>query len=242
MSPRGAWLTFERHGGRAPRDDESLALAEDGSFTARRTIGGPCIGAFEGRLVAATGARIRKAAAALADGEDLEIPTPAHGATETLTIAGRTLRTGSNETPPKPWRPLLKAVRSVFESEVVAAPAAAVQLEADAGTARLVHAGDGPIDVDLGTLQVRVVHRTADEGIGGRWNGRPAEGLVDNGERLVATPAWATARSGWKADLPFDHGFRLGPGEWLQVWVDVAIRADGVRRAGQLYRPVIPDA
>lgn len=242
MSPARAWLTFERHGGRPPRDDEVLRLAEDGSFTVHRTIGGPCIGSFKGRLAASTLARIRKAAEGLGNAEDHEVPTPQHGATETLTVAGRTLRTGSNETPPKPWRSLLKAVRSLLESEVVAAPAAAVQLEADAGTARLVHAGDEPIEVDLGTLQVRVVHRTADEGIGGRWNGRPAEGLVDNGERLVATPAWATARSGWTAALPFDHGFRLGPGEWLQVWVDLAIRADGVRRAGQLYRPVIPDA
>lgn len=242
MSPKRAWLTFERHGGLPPRDDEGLRVAEDGAFTAHRTIGGPCIGAFEGRLPAATMARIRKAAERLGDTKDHEIPTPAHGATETLVVAGRSLQTGSNEAPPKPWRDLVTAVRSAFESEVVTAPAAAVQLEAAAGTARLVHAGDAPTEVDLGTVQVRVVHRTADEGVAGRWTGRPAQGLVDNGETMVATPRWVTARSGWTADLPFDHGLRLGPGEWLQVWVDLPIRAGGVRRAGQLYVPVIPDA
>lgn len=242
MSPKRAWLTFERHGGMPPRDDEGLWLAEDGSFTAHRTIGGPCIGAFEGRLPAATMARIRKAAEGLDAGKDLEIPTPAHGATETLKVAGRTLQAGSNETPPKPWRGLAKAVRSVFESEVVAAPAAAVGLEADEGTARLVHAGAAPIEVDLGTLQVRVVHMGADDALRARWAGRPTEGLVDNGETMVATPRWVSAGTGWSADLPFDHGYRLGPGEWLQVWVAVAIRAGGERRAGRLYRPVIPDA
>lgn len=242
MSPRGPWLSFERQGGAAPRDDEELRLAEDGSFTALRTIGGPCIGSFEGRLPAAVVRKFRTAIEALGTVEDVEIPTPRHGATETLIAGGRTLRTGSNETPRGPWRALLALARTVFEREVIEHPRAAVRIVADASTARLEHAGDGPIDVDLGTLEVRVVLLGADDAVRGRWAGRPTEGLVDNGETIVATPAWATAAPGWSAELPYAHGFSLEAGAWLQVWVDLAVRADGRRRAGRLYRPVIPDA
>jgi len=242
MSPRRPWLTFKRHGGTAPRDDEELQLDEDGSFTARRTIGGPSIGSFEGRLSALAVRKLRAAAEALGEAADVEIPTPSHGATEELVVRGRSLRTGSNETPPKPWRRLLQALRVLFEDEVIEHPRAALRLVAGTDGARLEHAGRTPIDVDLGTLQVRVVHVAADDTPRGRWTGRPAGSLVDNGETLVATPAWATADAGWTVDLPYDHRFSLGARARLQVWVDVAIRPDGVRREGQLYVPVLPDA
>jgi hypothetical protein len=242
MSPRRDWLTFERHGGSAPPDDEALSLAEDGSFTARRTIGGPSIGAFAGKLPPAEMNRLRKTVDALGDGGDAEVPTPRHGATEVLETGRHTLRIGSNEDAPKPWPALLKRVRAILEDEVLDHPGAAVTLVADEHGARLEHAGGKAVDVDLGSLQVRVIHLGADEAVLGRWSGRPAGALVDNGETMVAKPRWVTAEPGWREDLPFDHGFRLSGDAWLQVWVDVPIRADGERRAGRLYVPVIPDA
>ena len=231
MSARGPWLSFERHGGLAPRDDESLALAADGAFTARRTIGGESIGAFKGDLSAAAINRLRKAVAALDGPTELEIPTPAHGATEELGVAGRTLRTGSNETAPKPWRSLLGSVRKLLEDEVVAHPSAAMRLVADARMARLEHAGSEPIDVDLGSVEVRVTRRGDDDAIRGQWRSRAGEGHD-----------WVTANDAWTADLPFDHGLELSSGDWLQVQVELAIRDAGGRRAGRLYVPVIPDA
>lgn len=240
MSARKPWLSFERHGGVAPRDNEALALAEDGTFTARRTIGGAAIGSFEGSLSAAAIRKVRSGVEALAKADDLEIPTPMHGATETLTAGGHTLRTGSNDTPPPPWAGLLKTIRRLFESEVVADPVAAVRVVADARSARLEHAGAKPIDIDVGTVSVRVVLMSEDEGVRGEWVGRPVG--IDNGERVVAAPRWATADHGWTSELPFDHGLRMRHGDWLQVWVDVAIRERGERRAGQVYVPVLADA
>ena len=232
MSPRRPWLSFERHGGLPPRDDESLALAEDGTFTARRTIGGQHIGAFEGRFSAPVMRRLRTAVAGLEGAKDLEIPTPGHGATEVLAVAGRTLETGSNETPPKPWRSLLQAVRRLLQDEVVEHPRAALQLVADAGAARLEHAGSEPIDVDLGSIRVGVVLMGVNDAVRDRWGSR---GTPDDGA------GWISAKPGWSADLPFDHGLRIGSGDWLQVRVELSIREGGKRRAGRLYVPVLAD-
>jgi hypothetical protein len=237
MSPRRPWLRFERRGGSPPRDDEELSIAADGAFTARRTIGGPRIGAFGGDLSKATLTRLTSAVEAVAAADDLTLPTPRHGATEVLEASGRTLQLGSNEVPPKPWRALLDRVRKLLEDEVVGSPRAAIELVADARQARLVHAGDGSLEVDLGSVAVRVI-RVADDGsVVARWSGR-APGLVDNGEELVPTPDWVPAGPDWSAPLPFDHPLELAAGDMLQVWVDVPIRdADGAR-AGQLYAPV----
>ena len=238
---RRAWLRFERRGGAPPPDDEELALAEDGSFTAFRTIGGPRIGSFDGRLAGRVLTRLRAAVETAASAENLTIATPRHGATEVLAVAGRTLELGSNETPPKPWRALLDRVRALFEDEVIDSPSAAIGVVADARTARLVHAGDGSIEVDVGSIAVRVI-RISDEGaVLGRWNGRPAGSLVDNGETLVPTPRWVTAEPGWSATLPFDHPLELAPGDMFQVWVDVPIRDGERQRDGRLYVPVLAD-
>ena len=170
----------------------------------------------------------------------MTLPTPRHGATETLEAGGRTLQLGSNESPAKPWRALIDGVRKLLEDEVVDSPRAAVELAAGAGSARLVHAGAGSLDVDLGSIAVRVVRVGEDGTPIGRWNGF-AEGRVDDGERLVATPAWVTTRPGWVAPLPFDHGLALAAGARLQVWVEVDIREAGATRHGQLYAPVAGD-
>jgi hypothetical protein len=237
VSARSAWLRFERRGGSPPRDDEEVRVAEDGSFTARRTIGGVRIGAFRGRLSGAQLARLRPLVEAVESADDLTMPTPNHGATETLEVAGRTLRLGSNEAPARPWRAVLDRARRLLRDDVVASPLAAIELVADAATARLAHAGTEPIDADLGSVSVRVVRIGGDGTPSGHWTGF-AEGRVDDGERLVPTPAWATAGPGWQASLPFGHGLALGPGDWLQVWVELDIREAVASRRGQLYAPV----
>ena len=241
MSGRTRWLSFERRGGAPPPDDEALALAEDGSFTARRTMGGPRIGSFEGRLPGDDMQRLNAAVDAAARAEDLTLPTPGHGATEVLEVAGRRLQLGSNETPPRPWRRLVEQAREALTGSAIASPKAAVELVADSRSARLDHAGDRPIEIDIGSVAVQVI-RVADEGgVLGRWNGRVTEGLVDDGEKLVPTPAWVTAGPGWSVPLPFDHPLELAPGDMFQVWVDVPIREGDRARAARLYVPVLTD-
>ena len=241
MSDPDPWLHFERYGGVAPRDDEELTLADDGTFQARRTIGGRRIGRFEGSLPVPTLRRLRTAVDAASGAESLTLQTPRHGATEVLQVGGRTLELGSNETPRPPWRSLIEGVRALVTKHVLASPKAAIELVADARSARLVHAGDGTIGIDLGSIAVHVV-RVGHEGeVLGRWYGRPREGLVDNGEELVLTPRWASADRGWSAPLPFDHPLELAPGDMFQVWVDVPIREGDRARAGRLYVPVLTD-
>lgn len=237
MSGRREWLRFERQGGIPPRDDEALSVAADGAFTARRTIGGIRIGTFAGRLDATQLARLRSLVEAVGAADDLTLPTPRHGATETLELAGRTLRLGSNETPPKPWRALIARVRALLQDDVIERPRAAIELVAAARSARLTRAGTEPIDVDLGSVAVRVVRIGGEGTPTGRWSGF-AQGRIADGERLVPTPAWETAGQSWQSLIPFDHGLQLAPDDWLQVWVEVDIRQADAVRHGQLYAPV----
>ncbi|GEM_PF-6742588 len=238
MTAAPVLLRFERRGGLPPRDDEELRLGADGSFTARRTIGGPAIGSFEGKLAKAPLGKLTAAIDALAPAENATIPTPRHGATEVLEAGGRTIRLGSNEVPPKPWRPLVSGVRKLLEDEVVDSPHAAVALAATASAARLEHAGDSRLEINLGSVAVRVIHVGDDGLVLGRWAGRLVE-QVRHGDELVDRPDWVTAGPGWSATLPFDHAIALKSGEWFQVWVGLQIRdADGPRD-GQLYSPVL---
>jgi hypothetical protein len=231
MSRRQGWLSFERQGGRRPADDEELLVAENGAFRARRTVGGRSIGTFEGVLPAAALRRLRTAVDALAGASNVEIPTPGHGATEVLAVAGLTLTSGSNETAPRPWRTLQRAVRRLLQDEVIDHPSAALTLVADRRRARLEHAGEHEIDLDRAGLQISVVHVGPDEAVVDRWSAGPAGSEPDR----------VTARPGWRLDLPFDHGFRLRPGAWLQVRVEVPIRLDRRHREGRLYVPVLTD-
>jgi hypothetical protein len=181
--------------------------------------------------------RLRTLVAALDSAGDVTLPTPRHGATETLEAGGRTLQLGSNESPVKPWRALIDGVRKLLQDEAVDSPRAAIELAAGPLSARLVHAGAESLDVDLGSIAVRVVRIAEDGTSTGRWNGF-AEGRVDDGERLVATPAWVTTHPGWAVPVPFDHGLALVGGDSLQVWVEVDLRESDATRHGQLYARV----
>jgi hypothetical protein len=234
-------LRLERRGGLPPRDDEEVRVGADGSFTARRTIGGPRIGSFQGKLAKGVVGRLTAAVDALATAEDATIVTPRHGATEVLEAGGRTIRLGSNETPPKPWRALVNRVRKLLEDEVVDSPHAAVILAATAGDARLDHAGDARLEINLGSVAVRVIHLDDEGLVLGRWAGRLVE-QVSKGKELVDRPDWVTAGPGWTTPLPFDHAMALKPGESFQVWVGLQIREADGPRPGQLYVPVLTDA
>jgi len=238
MSAARPWLAFSRRGGMPPRDDESLRLTEAGSFTAHRTIGGPRIGLFEGRLAARPLARLQAAIEPLREASDVEIPTPHRGATETLEAAGHTIRLGSNETPPKPWRAAIRTVRAALD-DVDDSPTAAIGLVATMDRAQLVHAGTAPVAVNLGSVTVSAVHLADDGIVVDRWTGRVRD-EVSNGEELVDRPEWLTAGPGWALDLPFDHGQVRAVGEWLQVWVALEFRDAHGQRDGRLYVPVVP--
>lgn len=218
--PRGVLLRYGRAGGRAPSDDESLEVATDGAWTARRTVGGRRIGRFAGRLPEKQLAALARDAARAAGAGDAEVPTPRHGATETLETGGAVLRLGSNERAQGGWRPLVEWARSFVKGVVTSEPVAVLALEADVAAARLVLVGTEPIEVDPGSIAIRVALVAPDGTRLGDWQAGSG-----------AEPGWARAEAGWTLDLPFGHGLSPGAGEFLQVRVVVRVRDRGTRAA-----------
>jgi hypothetical protein len=224
-------VSFGRHGGRPPADDESLEVAADGTFSARRTVGGARIGRFAGQLDATTLDGLRALVDALATAEDLTIATPRDGATEVIEAGGRTGRFGSNERPPEPWGALVDRLRTALDGTVVEAPLAAIELTATSRRARLRHLGAESLDVDLASLEVRAVRLDAEGAVLGRWQGQAGTEVIEDRVPAAAASDVVTTKPGWDHALPFDHPLELARGDWLQVWVTLGIRDDGERSA-----------
>jgi hypothetical protein len=219
-------LHLGRAGGTAPSDDEVLDVAADGSWTSRRTVGGKRVGRFAGTLDDRALAGLRRDVERAAAAGDARVPTPHNGATESFEVDGASLLTGSNEDAPAGWRPLVKRARTFLLEGAIEGPVAALELVADLATARIVHAGTEPVEVDPASLKVQVARVGPDGARLGDW----ARGSGDE-------PGWAPAGPGWTLDLPFDHGLDPNPGEVLQVRVELRVRDGGVRRV-RLYVPV----
>jgi hypothetical protein len=224
-------VSYRRGGGRSPPDDERLDIRGDGSFDARRTVGVARAGGFAGVLDERLREQLASAVEAVAGADDVAIPTPRDGASEIVMAAGREAVLGAGMRPPGPWAGLLDQLRSLIVGVVVPSPRAAIELEATAGSAALVHAGSEPLEVDLSLAEVHVV-RIDGQGIPGeRWfatSQRP----IDLEE--PPPPRWVTATPGWRLDLPFAHGIELVPGDSLQVIATVPILEGGTRRVAKL--------
>jgi hypothetical protein len=201
-------VSIVRSGGRtAPPDRERLEIADDGTFTMWRSVRSPAVGRFAGRLDGPNAERMRglaAAAAALDPPAGKQLPG---AATETITVDGVSLRTGSSGGPDGPWGDLVGALRALLR-ELVTQPAAAIALEVanDGSSAKLVHRGEDEIDVDLSALTVRAVVW------GPGWEQR-GEWSSDEGG-----PARTTAGPGWSYDLPFGHGLTVNPGDALHAF------------------------
>lgn len=219
-------LRYGRAGGRPPSDDESLEVAQDGRWTARRTVGGRRVGRFSGRLSGKETAALVRDVVRAAGAGDAEVPTPRHGATETLDVDGAGILLGSNERAPDGWRPLVERVRKLLKERVTAEPVAALELVADVAAARLMHAGTEPVEVDPGSISIRVVGLGPDGAPLGRWEAGSGSESGPGSE-----PGWVRAGAGWTLNLPFGHGLTPTVEEVLQVWVFVRLRDRGTRSA-----------
>ena len=222
-------VRFSRAGGRPPADDEWIEVRADGSFSARRTIGGARIGRFAGRLHDGELEALTSEVSAARDAGELWLETPRDGATESVELgeAGEVAASlGSNARPPKPWAALVGRLRALLD-EATAHPEAAVELVADAAGARLVAAGDGSLELDTAAIEVRLVRLDASGVPVWRWS-------AATGDATAMPPRWETTGQGWTAKLLFEVPPALATGEWLQVWVFVTLRSDLVRR-GRLF-------
>jgi hypothetical protein len=219
-------LRYTRSGGRQPSDDETLSVAPDGAFEARRTVAGRRVGRFAGILAARELAALARDAARASSAGDATVPTPREGATEVLAAGGAEIRLGSNERAPAAWRPLVERVRKLVKERVTVDPVAALELDAGADAARLCHVGTEPLEVDLTSLSVRVVRMAADGTVMGRWQAPTAAAPGD-----ASRPAWTVAEPTWVHDIPLAHGLLPEAGEWLQVSIVLRLRDGGVHAA-----------
>jgi hypothetical protein len=201
-------VSITRSGGRTPPPDrERLEVADDGTFTLWRSVRSPVVGRFGGRLDDGLSAQVSSLAAAAAAVEPPAGPQVPGAATETITVDGVSLRTGSSNDPPGPWGALVVVLRTWLR-ELTSSPVAAVGLDVagDGSSAKLVHRGSEPIGLDLSGLSVRAVVWGPGWEQGGNWS------------TSVAGDAKVDAGPGWSYDLPFDHGLTVGAGDALHVF------------------------
>jgi hypothetical protein len=221
---------YERAGGRPPADEEWLEIQSDGSFRARRTVGGSRVGSFAGQLPAATIRALERAIAAVADEDDLWTETPRDGATETIDAAGRTAEIGTPRSAKGAWGGLAKRLRDLLERSTDD-PLAAVELQASSRAAALVGAGSAPVRLEPASVAVRLVRLDSAGALLGRWDGPAAAP-----ETAIAEPS--SLATGERIDLPFEHPLELAPGDWLQVWVTLRLHDDDGARDARLFRAV----
>lgn len=235
----GVLLEYERSGGRPPADDERLLVRLDGRFEARRTLGGPRIGTFEGSLDASTLRGLADAVGAAREAGELAVPTPMDGATETLRVPGAGATLGSNERPAGAWGPLVERARELLDTVVLESPSAGVELSATPGSGRLAQVGSGTLEIDLASLKTRLVRLDEAGLVLARWQASAAGARAEDAGP-AADREWSVAGPGWSSPIPYDHPIELAPGDRLQVWVTLELRQDGRVRGGRLFRVVRP--
>jgi len=232
MSGPKTLVSFRRLGGRPPADDEAVTIAVDGTFTAHRTLGGRRIGRFAGTLPAATLRALTREVEAVAAADDVAIPTPADGATETVRLGRRDrAKAGSNERLPKPWAALVGRLRAVLRDEVVEWPVAALELQdASDGGVRLAHIGTEPLELDLAGASWQVTRLDAQQLPVARTNG-----TLDAAAAGEALGAWTRAVPGWTLDVPLGSAAAAAadPGS-IQVLLFVTVRDGDDLRDGRL--------
>lgn len=224
-------MSFCRVGGRPPADDEAVTIAEDGSFEAHRTLGGRRIGRFAGSLPAATLRALARDVEAVADADDLAVPTPADGATETVRLGRRDrARMGSNERPPRPWAALVQRLREILRDVVVESPVAALELQdADDGGVRLTHIGEEPLEVDLEGATWQATRLDAQGVPVARTNG-----TIDAAAAGETAGAWTRAVPGWSLEVPLGDATDVAAGTSRQVLLFVTVRDGDELRDGRL--------
>jgi hypothetical protein len=227
-------VRYSRIGGRVPpQDNEGLQIEDDGGFSMWRSIA-PAIGRFAGTLPTSELSSIRREAdGAIAAGDFMKPPVP-DGAVDVIDTEGAHASLGSNDYADGAWAPLITHLRRLLD-ELISMPRAAVgiQVSDDGQSARLVHLGDTPLDVDLSQLTVRALLWGRGYRKLGDWTapeGRPA-----HGPRVSASDSWSLA-------LPFEHGFRQTRDRVIHAYATFAVtekdqRADVTAK----YTPPVPE-
>lgn len=207
---------------RLPQLDEVLKIAEDGSFSLRRSVSTAStppspIGRFGGKLPVERWDELDAAAQkAAAEGSRSWVALP-DSPVDRVQVDAAEATLGMRDSAEGAWGELARRLRPMLH-DLTSSPRAAIALEVADG-ARLVHLGQEELEVDLSKLALEAVQWRGDDAEA-RWEARPAAlgGL--------------TVGPGWTQELPFDHGFDLQEGDRISLLVTF----DG--RAGRRWIPV----
>jgi hypothetical protein len=215
---------YRRAGGQPPSDAELLDL-DGAEFTLVRTIGGPRVGCFAGRVLGDVVATVDRLAAAVAAQGDLATVPPRDAALETLELGGVRLRGGHHQRPDGAWAEAIALARRLVD-ELTDSPVAALGLDVvdDGATARVRHLGDEPVVVDLAGATARADHTAGDGRLLGSWQG--------DVHPLAVNPV--ETGPGWALDVGLVHGFTLAPGDVLTVILVFGLVVDGAAVAHRL--------
>jgi hypothetical protein len=211
--------TYSRTGGMGvPPEAESIAIGDDGAIDLRRTSGTPAVGRFGGRLSADEVARLRSLAEAAAVTGSVNVTTIPDASLVVVSAGEATARYGDGAPPPGPWAELGNELADLLDRRLDD-PVAAIELVIveDERTARLEHRGSEAVAVDLSGLAVRAVLWQGYYELAAEWTSSLAPGA----------DARTTAEQGWSVDVPFEHGFELGPGRTLHASAMFGLGVDG---------------
>jgi hypothetical protein len=202
-----------------PPAREVLDVADDGSFTAWRSIH-DVVGRFAGSMPDPEGLR-GLVAAVSGDAPPSAGTLPLDATVDSLEAAGRELEVSANGSVDGAWGALLEACRTVLAG-VGSSPVAAVALVIKGpGALRLEHRGTGPLAIELANLWVEVT----------RWRG---DTPVGSAERSVAGHGRVEAGPGWSLDVELEGGPATGdPGDLLTASASFVAEDAGV------YVPVV---
>jgi hypothetical protein len=219
---------YSRTGGRPPEDDEHLEIDDDGAWRLRRTMGGPRIGTFAGRLADDARAELGAAlAGTAADAGPVPERTPPDAARERV-VAGKTsIGLAAGRDVAGAWGPLVELLRGWSDDLASADDAeAALELRLDDDGPLVTRLGAGDLRAWPASLHVDLYARDADGLVTGHAAAGPGvEPETSRGEAVVTGPGWTMA-------APLPRVVDAPEGGTLQAWAWLDVDApDGPVRA-----------
>jgi hypothetical protein len=206
-------VSYHRGGGLAPADDESMVVADDGTYTVVRTVGGPRVGHFAGRLEPGELEALSAAVGGVSG--DVSTPGDLDGARERIDVAGGIAQIGDHDRPEGAWGELVALVRPLLDRLSTSGQTAGLLLKANPTKVQVQSVGDEVFDIDTGSLGLTVVAARSDGGTADRYDApRGASSFV-------------TAGPGWHYVIDLPRRVDPPPGGYLRATVAVPVRRAG---------------
>jgi hypothetical protein len=204
---------YRRTGGGRPAFREVLEIESDGAFRLVRRVSADRAGTFAGILDATKHDELTAALDALRDPLDID-PSMPRTVLELVDWAGGSASFPLEEELPPEWEQARGVLQTLVE-ELKAFPVAALELRLDESgdTAIFEVVGSEPVNANLTGAQLALSLYAEDED------------YLDSATVAVPSDVADTSPlpSGWRRELPLNHGLAFNPKRTLQLTVDFSI-------------------